>query len=53
MTKYGINKIWLTGSRTTISRCVYEDNGKYFVKWYGKFIEVGRGTYNFYTIEQY
>ena len=37
--------IYLTGSRKHVKRTIYTENGKYFVKWYGQYIEV----FNIYT----
>ncbi len=32
--------VWLKGSRRKIERTVYTDGKKYFIKWYGEYIEV-------------
>lgn len=32
--------IFLTGSKKRVNRTIYTENGKYFMKWYGEFIEV-------------
>lgn len=32
--------VWFKGSRRKIERTVYTDGQKYFVKWYGEYIEV-------------
>ena len=50
----GRDMVWLTGSRRTIWRNVYEQDGRFFVKWYGALIEVKRGDSNgFVTVEKY
>lgn len=55
MTSHGKYAVFLTGSKRNVARSVYEDDQKRFwIMWYGKYIEVKRnesGTY--YTAEQY
>ena len=53
MKNYGRYKINFTGSKTTIERTVYEKDDKYFVKWYGEYIEVTRNSFGWKTVEAY
>lgn len=54
MTASSIYPIWLTGSKKTIKRMVYEDNGKLFIKFYGQLIEVKRSdSGKYYTVKEY
>lgn len=32
--------VWLWGSRRTVVRTLFEDNGHFYIRWYGNFIEV-------------
>jgi len=52
-TNNGSYSIWLTGSRKTVRRCVWERNGKTYIKWYGDMVEVKRGAHSYYTVEEY
>lgn len=48
------NIVYLKGSGTSVKRSVYEDeNGKFFVKYYGELIEVERHGTDFRTVEAY
>ena len=56
MKNHGQHEIYLTGSKRRIKRSVYEKDGKFFIKWYGEYIEVERSGYGgtFYkTVESY
>lgn len=55
MKNLGSYKIYLSGSRTTIKRNVYfdEEKEKYFIKYYGDFIEVRISYCSFTTVEKY
>ena len=53
MKNMGKYSIYLTGSRKTIQRSVYEENGKYFIKFYGQYIEVVRNWSDYCTVEKY
>lgn len=54
MQNVGNYMIWLTGSRKTIKRAVYQDGTRYFIKWYGQIIEVARNASGaFYSVEEY
>lgn len=54
MKNHGTYEIYLTGSKTTVKRVVYEnEDGKCFVKWYGKYIEVKHNVMNYSTVEAY
>ena len=54
MTRVGTHKIYLTGSRKFIERCVVTDGTKYFIKWYGNMIEVKLGFSGYFrTVEAY
>ena len=53
MINHGSYAIWLTGSRKNIARCVYEKDGKYFIQWYGRMIEVRRDWSGFATVDEY
>lgn len=53
MKNIGTYKVYLTGSKKTIKRAIYEQDGKTFCKWYGQMIEVLKGTNDYYTVEQY
>lgn len=53
MKNLGKYRIYLTGSKKYISRCVYKTNDFYFIKFYGKMIEVKKSQMDFYTIESY
>lgn len=52
-TNHGQYKVWLKGSRRTITRSIYEKDGRWFIIWGGQTVEVKRGTNNFYTVEAY
>ena len=50
--------ICMSGSRKEIDRAIYTDGKKYFVKWYGQYIEVynihgGIVTSGWRTVEAY
>ena len=48
------DSVWFKGSRKHIKRTIYKDNGKYFVKWYGEYIEVvDTHTTGFETVLDY
>ena len=53
MKNTGTYQIYLTGSRKTIRRAVFDDNGRWFVIWYKQLIEVLKGTTGYYTAEPY
>lgn len=55
MTSHGRYAIFLTGSKRNVERSVYEDEQKRFwIKWYGKYIEVKRSDFgNYWTVEPY
>ena len=40
MKKHITGKVFLTGSRKTIDRLIYTENGKFFIKWHDARIEV-------------
>lgn len=40
MKKHMTGKVFLTGSRKTIERMIYTENGNYFIKWNKEYIEV-------------
>lgn len=48
-----MDRIYLTGSRKTIQRVVYKKDGLFYIKWYGEYIEVKKGTAGYYTVEPY
>ena len=51
---HGQYKVWLRGSRKYVERAVWYrqvgDREECFIKWYGKFHEVHRGTWCYYTV---
>lgn len=53
------NPVYLTGSMKTITRTIYEDEGRFFIKWYGYYIEVinrfgfTNVTSGWVTVDQY
>lgn len=54
MINHGTYSVWLTGSKSYVKRCVYEEekSGKQFIKFYGQLVEVKRsGEYS--TVEEY
>ena len=54
MISHGRYAIFLTGSKRNVERSVYEDEQKrYWIKWYGKYIEIKRGISGYYTAEPY
>lgn len=53
MKNLGQYSVYLTGSRKTIKRCIYEQDGRTYIKWYGQIIEVVRGLYEYHTVEKY
>ncbi len=54
MKSHGKNRVYLTGSQKSVERTIYEDdNGRYYVKWYGNMIEVRRSGYGYATVEKY
>lgn len=47
-------QIFMTGSHTHVTRNIYEQNGKFYIVWYGEYIEVEHtkfGTWQ--TVEEY
>ena len=46
-------KIWLTGSKAYTWRAVRKHDGKAWIIWYGKEIEVVRGSFTYRTVEAY
>lgn len=40
MTKLHTAKIRMLGSKITVTRVLYTDGNKYYIKWYGQYIEV-------------
>lgn len=53
MRNLGQYRVWLKGSRKNIWRCVYEQDGKHYIKWCGQMIEVIRGLNDYVTVEEY
>ncbi len=55
MKNFGSYTIYLSGSKTSIKRNVYYDENieKYFIKFYGKMIEVRPSYCSFTTVEKY
>ena len=55
MISHGKYAVFLTGSKRNVARNVYEDDQKRFwIKWYGKHIEVKRSDFgNYWTVEPY
>lgn len=53
MNKLDNDYVWLIGSRKRITRSIYTDGCKFYVKWYGQYIEVRKGTCGYVTVEQY
>lgn len=54
MVSHGEYPVWLTGSHKTIHRNIYEKDGKCYVTWFKKFIEVTRGRFGDYiSVEEY
>lgn len=51
---HGQYKVWLRGSQKYITRAVWYrmvgDREECFIKWYGKFHEVHRGAWCYYTV---
>lgn len=45
--------VYFTGSRRHYVRTVYAENDKFFVKWYGEFIEVKKTRFGYVTVFQY
>lgn len=48
--------VYLRGSKKMLyARCIYEDNGKFFIKFYKQFIEVKYNELsgNWYTVLEY
>lgn len=40
MTKLHTGKIWMTGSKMTVTRTIYTDGTRHYIRWYGQYIEV-------------
>lgn len=54
MKNLGSYPVYLIGSRRTVKRVVLDNNGKYFIKWYGQLIEVVRGFSGYFrSVEEY
>lgn len=51
--RFTSDRVYLTGSRRTIQRIVFEENGLYYVKWYGEYIQVAKAATGYYTVEPY
>lgn len=53
--QYGAYPVYFIGSRQLVMRTVYTENNKYYVRWFGNFIEVERNPRdgNFKTIGTY
>lgn len=46
--------IYFRGSKETHRRTVFEEDGKYYVKWYGQMVEVVKGQFQVWrTKEEY
>ena len=52
---HGQHPIYLTGSMAWDRRNVYEQDGKFYIKWYGQIVEVERrvGADHYRTVEAY
>lgn len=54
MVSHGEYPVWLTGSHKTIHRNIYEKDGRCYVTWFKKFIEVQRSRFGDYvSVEEY
>lgn len=54
MVNHGEYPVWLTGSHKKIYKNIYEKDGRYYVTWFRKFIEVTRGRLGGYvSVEDY
>lgn len=54
MINHGVYRILLNKNGTAVQRAVYEDrDGKCYIKFYGEWVEVERGAWNYHTVEEY
>lgn len=54
MKNNGRDVVYMTGSRVRVWRCIYEQDGRFFIKWHGEFVEVRRGNWGAWcTVGQY
>ena len=59
MKKYkgGYHRVWLPYSRKTLyNKAIYTDGNGYYIKWYGKYIEVRNAEsccFDYVTVDNY
>ena len=45
MKRYTRNIIYFTGSKEAHRRTIFEEDGRFYVKWYGQMVEVEQGRF--------
>lgn len=54
MKRIGTDLVYMTGSRITVERLIWAQNGRFYAKWYGNMIEVAKASHcGYYSVEEY